>query len=400
MNSTVSGNQASDQAGGIFLANGSTVTRTNSIVAGNTQTSGGDEVILFNNGTLAGNGNLIGVAPLLATLGNYGGPTQTMPPLPGSPAIDPAVPATCSGPTALDQRGKPRVGACDIGAVESQGFIFAATSGDHQTGQATRPFAQPLTVILSEFGAPGVPLAGAGITVSGPGTGAGILAATPATTNASGLASVSVTANGTVGANYHVTATAGGTTSATFTLTNAPYVTIAGAASGDVRGGTPLMRQWRGVCPRQHHSSDRWRARHPHVGYRHSDSPHHAGPRGRGCGRDRDSERGDDYATGAVHIRGRHIAAGAPLVAPSTASTKPRAGATSLTVSYARRHPVAGETVSEIAVFARDRSGLATFPPFKIAPKKALWFSRQQCHILVYELFSARCHTSRQIGTA
>jgi hypothetical protein len=164
-----------------------------------------------------------------------------MPPLPGSPAIDPASPVTCTGPLALDQRGKPRVGGCDIGAVESQGFIFAATGGDHQTGQATRPFAQPLTVLLAEFGAPGVPLAGASVTLAGPGTGAGIVLVSPVTTNAAGQASASVTANGTVGANYHVTATAGGTTNVTFTLTNAPYVTIASASSGDVNGGSLLI---------------------------------------------------------------------------------------------------------------------------------------------------------------
>ena len=34
------------------------------------------------------NGNIVGVNPLLSALGNYGGPTQTMALLPGSPAID------------------------------------------------------------------------------------------------------------------------------------------------------------------------------------------------------------------------------------------------------------------------------------------------------------------------
>jgi hypothetical protein len=60
-------------------------------------------------------------APQLAPLGHFGGSTQTMPPLPGSPAIDaasliPGIPA--------DQRGSARdVGAApDIGAVESGGL--------------------------------------------------------------------------------------------------------------------------------------------------------------------------------------------------------------------------------------------------------------------------------------
>ncbi len=59
----------------------------------------------------------INANPLLAPLGNYGGPTQTMRPLPGSPAID-----TASGSTRLtDQRGFPIVGLPDLGAGEYQG---------------------------------------------------------------------------------------------------------------------------------------------------------------------------------------------------------------------------------------------------------------------------------------
>ena len=58
--------------------------------------------------------------PLLAPLGNYGGPTQTMALLPGSPAID-------AGNNAYSQRrhhrpaGLPRIvnGVVDIGAFES-----------------------------------------------------------------------------------------------------------------------------------------------------------------------------------------------------------------------------------------------------------------------------------------
>ena len=67
--------------------------------------------------------------PVLAPLGNYGGPTQTMALLPGSPAID----AGTSGPgiPATDQRGLGRVGAVDIGAFESQGFTFTARPRQH-----------------------------------------------------------------------------------------------------------------------------------------------------------------------------------------------------------------------------------------------------------------------------
>jgi hypothetical protein len=56
---------------------------------------------------------------MLAPLGNYGGPTQTHIPLPGSPAIDHGIDADCP-PT--DQRGRPRLvsSACDVEAVERQ----------------------------------------------------------------------------------------------------------------------------------------------------------------------------------------------------------------------------------------------------------------------------------------
>ena len=71
----------------------------------------------------------IGGDPLLAPLGDYGGPTQTMPPLPGSPAIDAGDNAAASG-LATDQRGMARVQSggyglpvVDIGAVEWNGWL-------------------------------------------------------------------------------------------------------------------------------------------------------------------------------------------------------------------------------------------------------------------------------------
>ena len=61
-----------------------------------------------------------GVAdPLLGDLLDNGGPTRTMLPLVGSPAIDNGVPGACP---AVDQRGLPRLvgGTCDVGAAETQ----------------------------------------------------------------------------------------------------------------------------------------------------------------------------------------------------------------------------------------------------------------------------------------
>jgi len=57
---------------------------TNTIVAGNTAAGVTNNI----SGSFAGANNLTNGDPHLSPLGNYGGPTQTMPPLAGSPAID------------------------------------------------------------------------------------------------------------------------------------------------------------------------------------------------------------------------------------------------------------------------------------------------------------------------
>jgi hypothetical protein len=66
---------------GLFVNYAGTAALTNTIVAGN-----GGAGDLF--GSYSGSNDLIGGNPLLAPLGNYGGPTPTLALLPGSPAID------------------------------------------------------------------------------------------------------------------------------------------------------------------------------------------------------------------------------------------------------------------------------------------------------------------------
>ena len=109
-NSTLSGNSASSSGGGI--KNFGTLALTNTIVATND---------LYSSGSYTGANNLTNGDPLLAPLGNYGGPTQTMPPLPGSPAID-AGDDSVTNFLATDQRGFPRKSGAhvDIGSVEVQ----------------------------------------------------------------------------------------------------------------------------------------------------------------------------------------------------------------------------------------------------------------------------------------
>ena len=102
-------------SGGVGVSGFPDVTIGQSIIAGNIGRS--DD---FGGGTIdtdLGN-NLLGGDPKLAPLGDYGGPTQTMIPLPGSPAINNAPDSTRS----TDQRGFPIIdGSPDIGAAEFQG---------------------------------------------------------------------------------------------------------------------------------------------------------------------------------------------------------------------------------------------------------------------------------------
>ena len=125
-NSTISGNTASYSGGGIF--NGSTLTLLNSIVAGNTTggTLGSDDCVGC--GTQSSS-NMIGGAPQLGSLAANGGPTQTMLPLPGSPAICAGLPSLNPVGLSTDQRGFPRLnvsylsstgGTClDLGGVQT-----------------------------------------------------------------------------------------------------------------------------------------------------------------------------------------------------------------------------------------------------------------------------------------
>ena len=116
LNSTIS-NSSENERAGIDIAYTSspiTVYINNTICAGNQLSN------IYNpspNATVSGSNNILFGNPLLAPLGNYGGTTQTMPPLEGSPAID------TGGATTLttDQRGFPRDAAPDIGAAEYQG---------------------------------------------------------------------------------------------------------------------------------------------------------------------------------------------------------------------------------------------------------------------------------------
>ncbi len=172
-NSTISNNTASGASGGGIDSTdpGSKTTLFDTIVAGNSGGSGAD---IIGNGFTSQGHNLIGnitasafgtpssvfgpsdqvgtasgpVDAMLGQLQNNGGPTATMLPGAGSPAINAGDPANAPP---SDQRGLPRVvgGQIDIGAVESP-------------ANPTGPFASQVTVTAS----PASPSAGQPVTLT------------------------------------------------------------------------------------------------------------------------------------------------------------------------------------------------------------------------------------------
>lgn len=203
-NSTASGNQA-QQGGGIFNDSSTILNMTNTTVTANSAPgNNGNGIYTYNaakvrNSIIAGNGapgapdlngpcnsqghNLIGnadgatgftatgdqagttAAPIparLASLANYGGPTQTHALLPGSSAIDAGdncvtEAAHCGDsnvPTlTTDQRGpgfnRFVNNTVDIGAFESRGFTIVATSGTPQSAPINTTFGAPLVATIS-----------------------------------------------------------------------------------------------------------------------------------------------------------------------------------------------------------------------------------------------------------
>ncbi len=161
INSTVSGNQAQAQGGGLYQSSGATpeLSVIHTTITGNSSGTGGDGLYLnagpavFTNSLVTGNGtencaantgsfsssgynledadtcnfaqitDLTNTVPLLGSLADNGGDTQTHALLSGSPAID-AIPTGtngCGDSYTEDQRGvsRPLGLGCDIGAYEA-----------------------------------------------------------------------------------------------------------------------------------------------------------------------------------------------------------------------------------------------------------------------------------------
>jgi parallel beta-helix repeat protein len=142
-NVTFSGNSAVNHGGGMYIDNYSYPQFYDTIFWGNTAPGIGGQIYNYSGNTNSSDsivqggcadaswtcGTIILTAdPMLGTLGNYGGFTQTISLLAGSAAIDMGNDATCA---ATDQRGitRPQGSHCDIGAYEFQTIMLAVPDG-------------------------------------------------------------------------------------------------------------------------------------------------------------------------------------------------------------------------------------------------------------------------------
>ena len=172
-NSTVSGNfvGTNGTGGGIGVFN-STFNIANSIVEGNTVGLGGSypDISIDSSSTLNDlGGNLINtsasaavLSPNLSPLGNYGGPTQTMLPQPGSLAICGGIAANIPAGVTTDQRGYPiknttypgyssSTPCVDSGAVQTN-YAMAITTQPPANATVNEAIAPAPVVTLTESG--------------------------------------------------------------------------------------------------------------------------------------------------------------------------------------------------------------------------------------------------------
>ena len=139
LNSTVSGNTATDCCGGGLCLHKRRTLIVGSIVAGNSSGGVGPDCVSSSDPSLSSGGfnlfgdtsdctirgrsslDIVGADPILGVLADNDGPTKTHAVLAGSPAIDMGTPKIGKALllcTPFDQRGFPRNGRCDIGAYE------------------------------------------------------------------------------------------------------------------------------------------------------------------------------------------------------------------------------------------------------------------------------------------
>jgi len=142
-NVTFSGNSATTSGGGMYNESSSPQIR-NTLFWGNTAPGGGAQIYNYSGAAIVSDSviqggctagstctHIITTNPLLGTLGNYGGFTQTIPLLENSSAIDKGNDTVCP---ATDQRDvtRPQGAHCDIGAYEYEVNLVVTVGGAPQ----------------------------------------------------------------------------------------------------------------------------------------------------------------------------------------------------------------------------------------------------------------------------
>ena len=237
--STVSGNIAE---GGGGIANYGTLTVENSILSGNTGGDCGGTSTCPTNGS---NGNVVGISNInLAPLGSYGGPTQTMLPLPGSVAICAGSPPMIPVDVTTDQRGFQRTNTSytgysssnpcvDAGAVQTnyESVQFSSSSYSGSSNKAISP-APVVSVTENAQNLGGVPIT---LSFSGTGTASGLGPVSTVAGVGASFAALSVNRGGSDMLSVALPITAGDTLSDSAALdiaaAAAPTTTTASSAS-------------------------------------------------------------------------------------------------------------------------------------------------------------------------
>jgi hypothetical protein len=255
---TVYGNTSTGTVGGIDNAGGGFTGRIldpmilqGTIVAGDTAASGGPDVsgpvATGSSHNLIGNGagmtglsngdagqDLVGSAaspinPLLAALGNNGGPTQTFAPLAGSPALGAGL--ALPGVT-TDQRGLPRTASPDIGAYQTQPVATFAV-----TAPAAAIAGAPFSVSVKALDAAGNPIPSYhGVVTLTASDGQAVYPSAVTLTNGVATASVFLDQTDTL----TLTATAGTAAGASGTIAVTNQIIVTTASDAPTHTGTSL----------------------------------------------------------------------------------------------------------------------------------------------------------------
>ncbi len=272
---TFSANSAAYGGGGIFNYGGGTLTSSNSIFSGNLSASSGaagagilnstgvvnaSDNVFYNNlangveddcNNCTADSGAISADPMLAVLGNYGGSTQTMLPLPGSAAICAGLTSLVPSGVIIDQRGFARTTsysgtACvDAGAVQTnyQSIQFTNASSGY-TGTINQAVSPAPTISVTENGQNigAVPVT---LTFSGSGTAIGLGPATTVGNSGATFSNLQVNTAGsdTLSATLQITPTFAITTNPTADLTITPTtqtITFSPLPSPVIYGAAPI----------------------------------------------------------------------------------------------------------------------------------------------------------------